>query len=76
MTDGRPLSGIKIAETETTITLVDNQAQKHVLNKSDIDQQKASPLSTMPEGLEKKLSEEEFVDLVALLASLKETVPP
>jgi putative heme-binding domain-containing protein len=75
LSDGRPLSGIKIAETETTITLVDNQAQKHTVNKSDIDQQKASPLSTMPEGLEKKLTEDEFVDLVALLASLKEPPP-
>ena len=74
--DGRPLAGIKIAETEMTITLVDNQAQKHTLNKADIDQQKPSPLSTMPDGLEKKLSEEEFVDLVALLASLKEPPPP
>jgi putative heme-binding domain-containing protein len=76
LTDGRPLSGIKIAETDTTLTLVDNQAQKHTLNKSDIDQQKPSSLSTMPEGLEKRLSEEEFVDLVALLASLKEALPP
>jgi putative heme-binding domain-containing protein len=76
LSDGRPLSGIKVAETETSLTLVDNQAHKHVIAKVDIDQQKASPLSTMPEGLEKRLSEDEFVDLVALLASLKETLPP
>ena len=72
---GQVLSGIKIAETENFLTLVDNQAQKHVLNKADIEEQKTSPLSTMPEGLEKKLSENEFVDLVAYLASLKETKP-
>jgi putative heme-binding domain-containing protein len=76
LADGRPLSGIKIAETDATLTLVDNQAQKHTINKADIEQQKPSTLSTMPEGLEKKLSEEEFVDLVALLASSKETAPP
>jgi putative membrane-bound dehydrogenase-like protein len=76
LTDGRPLSGVKIAETDATLTLVDNQAQKHTINKADIDQQKPSTLSTMPEGLEKKLSEEEFVDLVALLASLKESASP
>jgi putative heme-binding domain-containing protein len=76
LTDGRPLAGVKIAVTETTLTLVDNQAQKHVISKVDIDQQKPSTQSTMPEGLEKRLSEEEFVDLVALLASLKELPPP
>ncbi|MFN0018770.1 MAG: HEAT repeat domain-containing protein [Pirellulaceae bacterium] len=72
---GQVLSGIKIAETENFLTLIDNQALKHVLNKADIEEQKTSPLSTMPEGLEKKLSENEFVDLVAYLASLKETKP-
>lgn len=72
---GQVISGIKIAETENSLTLVDNLAQKHVITKADIEEQKASPLSTMPEELEKKLSENEFVDLVAYLASLKETKP-
>jgi putative heme-binding domain-containing protein len=72
---GQVVSGIKIAETETSLTLVDNQAQKHVVAKADIEEQKTSPSSTMPEGLEKKLSEGEFVDLVAYLASLKESKP-
>ncbi|HEX5102261.1 MAG TPA: c-type cytochrome, partial [Pirellulaceae bacterium] len=76
LSDGRPLAGIKIAETATELTLVDNQAQKHTINKADIDQQQPSPLSTMPDGLEKRLSEEEFVDLAAYLASLKESPPP
>jgi hypothetical protein len=30
----------------------------------------------MPEGLEKRLTEEEFVDLVAFLASLKQSPSP
>jgi len=30
----------------------------------------------MPEGLEKRISEQEFVDLVAFLASLKEERKP
>ncbi|MGI8978932.1 MAG: DUF7133 domain-containing protein [Pirellulaceae bacterium] len=75
LASGQVVSGIKIAETETALTLVDNLAQKHVIAKADIEEQKTSPLSTMPEGLEKKLSESEFVDLVAFLAALKETKP-
>jgi len=40
-----------------------------VLAKADIDQQRASPISTMPDGLEKRLAEDEFVDLIAFLLS-------
>jgi putative membrane-bound dehydrogenase-like protein len=69
--NGKVLTGIKVAETDTTLTLADNQAQKHALAKADIDTQQLSPLSTMPDGLEKRFTEEEFVDLVAFLAALK-----
>ena len=68
-------SGIKVAETETTLTIGDNQGQKHILARLDIDEQRASPLSTMPDGLEKRLTEQEFIDLIAFLVSRKETRP-
>jgi putative heme-binding domain-containing protein len=41
--DGRLVTGVKAAETETTTTLTDNQGQKHVLVKADIDEQRSSP---------------------------------
>lgn len=69
---GKIVTGVKIAETETTLTLADNQGQKLEVKKSDIDEQQASPLSTMPEGLEKRFTEEEFVDLIAFLVSQKD----
>jgi putative heme-binding domain-containing protein len=69
---GKVVSGVKTAETEASVTVVDNQAQKHVLARSDIAEQQKSPVSTMPDGLEKKLTEDEFVDLIAFLANLKE----
>lgn len=73
---GQMLSGVLTTETLTDIALVDNQGQRHVLQKSEIDEQKSSPLSTMPEGLEKRMSEPEFVDLIAFLMSLKEVPSP
>src|SRR5262249_35625427 len=69
---GKTISGVKTAESATELTLVDNQGQKHLIAKSEIEEQHASPQSTMPEGLEKRFTEDEFVDLVAFLASLKE----
>jgi putative heme-binding domain-containing protein len=69
--NGRPLSGIKVAETEKEITLVDNEAKKHVIARADIDVVKKQPGSAMPDGVEKRLSEDEFVDLVSYLVSLR-----
>jgi putative membrane-bound dehydrogenase-like protein len=73
---GQMLSGVKVAESETTLTLADDRGQRQPIAKTAIQEQKASPLSTMPEGLEKRITEEEFVDLIAFLASLKEGRTP
>jgi putative heme-binding domain-containing protein len=70
--NGQVLSGVKVLDNETTIALADNQGQRHVLAKADIEEQQPSPLSTMPEGLEKRFTESEFIDLIAFLVSHKE----
>jgi putative membrane-bound dehydrogenase-like protein len=69
--DGRVLAGIKIAETDGTLTLGDNQGQKHELAKAQIEEQTAQTQSTMPDGLAKQLTPDQFVDLVAFLTSQK-----
>jgi putative membrane-bound dehydrogenase-like protein len=75
MTNGKVLTGVKVAETETTLTLADNQGQKLTLMKAAIDTQQQSAISTMPEGLEKRFTEEEFVDLIAFLTSVRIQAP-
>src|SRR5262249_46383228 len=70
--DGRTFAGVKISETSTTLTLGDNQGQKHMLTKSAVEEQHDLAVSTMPEGLEKPLTTEEFVELIAFLVSQKE----
>ncbi len=70
--NGKVFSGVKVADAETTLTLADNQGVKHVLAKADIEEVLASVVSSMPEELEKRLSEDEFVDLIAFLMSQKE----
>ncbi|HMF29564.1 MAG TPA: HEAT repeat domain-containing protein, partial [Candidatus Cybelea sp.] len=69
--DGRVTLGVRVAETADALTLADNQGQKHVLAKSNIDEIRSLPTSTMPEGLERPLSTDDFVDLIAFLASQK-----
>jgi putative membrane-bound dehydrogenase-like protein len=70
--NGKTLTGVKVAETDMTLTLADNQGQQHTVTKTDIEQQQPSPVSSMPEGLEKRFTPEEFVDLIAFLMSQKE----
>jgi putative membrane-bound dehydrogenase-like protein len=74
--NGQVITGVKVAETQTTLTLADTQVQKHVLTKSDIEEQHASQVSTMPEGLEKRFSAEEFTDLIAFLVSQQKNRAP
>jgi putative heme-binding domain-containing protein len=75
LSSGKVLTGVKVAETDTLLTLADNQGHKHELRKSDIEELQPQPASTMPDGLEKRLSEQEFIDLIAFLASQKEAAP-
>ncbi|MFM9966499.1 MAG: HEAT repeat domain-containing protein [Planctomycetaceae bacterium] len=71
--DGRILSGLKVSETVETLVLADNQGQKHSLRKADIEESQMHLGSTMPDGLEKTLTVEEFVDLIAFLTSEKQS---
>ena len=69
--DGRVVAGVRVAETETTLTLGDAEGKTHEIRKSEIEARKPLSLSVMPEGLEKRLSSQEFVDLIAFLVSQK-----
>jgi putative heme-binding domain-containing protein len=69
--DGEELTGVMVAETESTLTLGDAQGQAHALKKDQIKELQVLELSVMPEGLENGLTDAEFVDLVAFLAEQK-----
>lgn len=69
--NGKTLSGVKFAETDALVTFADNQGIKHAIAKRDIDEMNLSNVSIMPDGLEKRLTAEEFVDLIGFLASQK-----
>jgi putative heme-binding domain-containing protein len=73
---GKVVTGVKIAEGDTSITVADNQGQKQVIAKGDIEEQKKQAVSTMPDGVEKRLTEDEFVDLISFLVNLRETRTP
>jgi putative membrane-bound dehydrogenase-like protein len=71
-TDGRKLTGIvaeSSAESVTLLNVVNDQPQRTVVAKADIEDMKPSAVSLMPEKLLDTLSYPEIVDLFAYLAS-------
>ncbi|QOV90454.1 HEAT repeat domain-containing protein [Humisphaera borealis] len=76
--DDDVIAGIVKSESEAEIEIYDSTAARIVVKKADVKTRKHSELSAMPEGLEQAMSPQEFADLIAYLASLKEggTPPP
>jgi putative heme-binding domain-containing protein len=69
--DGKVMSGIRISESNEMLVLGDNQGKLHQIVTPDIEEIATQTVSTMPEGLEKKLTDREFSDLLAFLESEK-----
>jgi putative membrane-bound dehydrogenase-like protein len=70
--NGKQLTGVKVAHNETMLSLADNEGKKHLLARADIESEQPSAVSVMPAGLEKRFTEDEFVDLIAFLAGQKD----
>ena len=65
--DGRIFTGVLAAETATSITLCKEEGVEQTILRNQIDEMAASPLSMMPEELEKEVSPQDAVDLIAYL---------
>lgn len=65
--DGNTYSGRLEAETQTTVEILDVAAQKHVIQRKDIQSLSASPMSIMPVGFE-ALPEDDLKGLLEYLA--------
>lgn len=71
LNSGRVFTGVKIVETTKTLMLGNKDGQRHVIPRSEIELIRRQSTSTMPEGLEKRLTDREFLDLIAFLLSQK-----
>ena len=67
--DGRRLSGLVAGQDKTTVTLKDEEGRTTRLDRSRIEEMSASPVSFMPEGQLKPLSDKQIRDLFAYLMS-------
>lgn len=68
MKDGRIINGVTVEQTEKTLT-VQTQTDRITIQRSDIEEQKVSTLSLMPDGLFQNLPEDQVRDLIGYLMS-------
>ena len=64
--------GVPVSETDSAISFGDQQGEIRVVQRSEIESIIPQSQSLMPEGMEKKWTDQEFIDLIAFLLSLKE----
>lgn len=75
LADGRTLSGIVSARTDRTLTIM-TQTDTLSIERADIEDQKESPQSLMPDGLLQTLSPEQVRELFAYLMTRQQVALP
>ena len=69
--DGQIITGVLVGETEDKIQIKDDKGINHEISMDEVDSRKKQKLSLMPADLHKELTEQELVDLVEYLTTLK-----
>jgi putative heme-binding domain-containing protein len=72
-TKGKQYTGIKVGQTKNTLILRNDHDQELAIPTKDIEEQSASKVSLMPDGLTDTLTRGELVDLVRFLSGLGKT---
>jgi putative membrane-bound dehydrogenase-like protein len=67
LNDGQVLAGIIAEESPASLTLKQAENKQQVVQRDQIAEIKATGFSLMPEGFEKKLTPQDFADLIAFL---------
>jgi putative heme-binding domain-containing protein len=74
LTDGRVVTGLAVEETPARLVLKTAEGQRVAIRPSEIEDKKQSEVSLMPEGLAQSMSDQDLVDLLAFLGTLKQPV--
>ena len=72
--DGRIVTGLPVEETAARLVLKTAEGQRITVDPAEIDQKRSSDVSLMPEGLAQQLTDDQIVDLLAFLETLKRPV--
>jgi len=70
-TDGEVITGLLVSKTAESVTIKDAKGIERTIPTSDLDELQKQEKSLMPENLQELINEQEFVDLVEYLMSLR-----
>jgi putative heme-binding domain-containing protein len=65
------ITGVLMGATDTEIQLKDDKGIRHTISMDDVEQKRKQKLSLMPADLHKELSEQDLVDVVEYMTTLK-----
>ena len=68
---GDVFSGLKVEDTPDRITVKDTDAKYHDIDRDQIDKMVQQKVSLMPEGLSEAITQQELLNLVEYLSTLK-----
>ena len=71
LADGNVVTGLLVSETAEEVELKNNEGVVRNIARADIDSITKQPISIMPADLHQSLTEQELVDLVEFLTTLK-----
>ncbi len=74
MDDGQILTGLALEDTPDRLVLKTAEGKRVVAKSGDVEIRKISEVSLMPEGLAQAMQEQELVDLLTYLSSLRQPV--
>ena len=74
LADGRVVTGLLASQTTDGLVLKTAEGRSVAVAASEIEDRKQSELSLMPEGLAQTMGEQDLVDLLAFLGTLREPV--
>ena len=74
LADGRSVTGLPVEETADRLVLKTAEGQRLNIPISSIEERRTSDTSLMPEGLAQSMTDQELVDVLAYLTTLKQPV--
>jgi putative membrane-bound dehydrogenase-like protein len=72
--DGRVITGLPVEDTSDHLVIKTAEGQRVALEPRSVENRRTSDVSLMPEGLAQTMTDEELVDLLSYLTTLKQPV--
>jgi putative membrane-bound dehydrogenase-like protein len=72
--DGRVITGLPVEDTADRLVLKTADGQRLAVRPAQVEERKSSDVSLMPEGLAETMSDQELVDLLTFLSTLRQPV--